>query len=523
MIYKKFFLKILYSIFFALLIMLLIKIDFRLVEEIPCCGDDYDYFLHAETIAIDGNLSFKDQNLGEFKYTYNDIEAPVGFFGSGFLASPFLFIGNALFGIFEMDAPISLFNYKIVLYSIAPIFYIFCTHYLIYFSLKHLHIYPNKKMLLVFLFSGGVQYYAFERFSMTHVYEVFGVALILFLSLTYYSSNNKIISILLPISISLGLLVRMSNYYLFLLPVFIASLVQKKDIFLIKRYLRKDIYFYIGVSSAVLLYYFFSQNIYGRLILNPQKIYAPDLLITNFIYNDLSIFEEVISILNSLKVVLFSFEFGILWTNPILFFGLLICILHLRNFYSLILVICFLQNFYIIHIWQSTASSYGFRYLYSLTPMFIIYLLVHLHKQSTIYKLIIIFSFFSLIQYLFFEANLLTQLSTDYQLNSFGNEVVYSSPNYVIGAIKSIFILESYLNIFTTSFLGVFFFKIILTFFGSEQLILLLNSLSLPVYNQDFLDYLDKIKDVNYLKIFLLSFIPFIFGLFLHQKEGENK
>ena len=62
-----------------------------------------------------------------------------------------------------------------------------------------------------------------------------------------------------------------------------------------------------------------------------------------------------------------------------------------------------------------------------------------------------------------FETTILTQLSTVDEMNSFGREIKYVEPEYLLGYLGSILQVESYFKIFVTSFLGVALFK--LTFF----------------------------------------------------------
>ena len=71
-------------------------------------------------------------------------------------------------------------------------------------------------------------------------------------------------------------------------------------------------------------------------------------------------------------------------------------------------------------------------------------------------------SIFSNLSLLFFETTEQTQLSMVEIENSFGLMRNYSEPNYVTGVFKSFTELNSYLIIFTTSFVGVVFFKILL-------------------------------------------------------------
>ena len=74
-------------------------------------------------------------------------------------------------------------------------------------------------------------------------------------------------------------------------------------------------------------------------------------------------------------------------------------------------------------------------------------------------------SIFSNLAILFFETTEQTQLAMNEQVNSFGVMANYAEINYVTGVIKSFFSLNSYLIIFSTSFVGVLFFKLLITIF----------------------------------------------------------
>jgi hypothetical protein len=77
---------------FLLLLLLFVKTDYRFVSSINCCGDDYDYFIHAVTITTDFDLDYSNQLNEENHIRYNGKIAPKGFIGTGILATPFLFI-----------------------------------------------------------------------------------------------------------------------------------------------------------------------------------------------------------------------------------------------------------------------------------------------------------------------------------------------------------------------------------------------------------------------------------------------
>ena len=69
---------------FLFFFIIFLKIDFRFAEEIYCCGDDHDYFLHAETIGIDFDLDYSNQLKGieDRRFNKNNKIAPVGFIGA---------------------------------------------------------------------------------------------------------------------------------------------------------------------------------------------------------------------------------------------------------------------------------------------------------------------------------------------------------------------------------------------------------------------------------------------------------
>ena len=52
------------SIILTVILLVFLKIDFRFQETVYCCGDDHDYYMHAETIGVDFDLDYKNQLLG---------------------------------------------------------------------------------------------------------------------------------------------------------------------------------------------------------------------------------------------------------------------------------------------------------------------------------------------------------------------------------------------------------------------------------------------------------------------------
>jgi hypothetical protein len=109
-------------------------------------------------------------------------------------------------------------------------------------------------------------------------------------------------------------------------------------------------------------------------------------------------------------------------------------------------------------------------------------------------------------------------------MNSFGKTIRYVEPEYVKGLFMSFFEMNSYLIIFTTSFLGALFFKSLSILIGNNALNNFLSNLNLPVENADFQNYLIDIEKTSLSK-FILIFIIFTFislRIVNHNLEKEN-
>lgn len=516
--------KILSFLLLLIILLLLFRIDYRFKTTVECCSDDYDYFLHASTLALDFDLDYSNQNPRGYSFRLNNKNTPIGFFGSGLLSSPFLYLGNFISKSIGEDVSNVTLNYKLLFYSISSIFYLIAGYFLLFYSLKELKIKFDKYFLLLIFISPGVGYFAFERFSMTHPFEVFGVSLIIYSSIRFYQGNGSRIfnSALLPLSILISYLTRMSNIYIFLLPFFVKKIMTKKNIEINNKIL-KDKFLLLFSLLSLMVFIYISIRLYGEIIINPQKIYGSNI---NLVSEVFQLGEFMSSFIKTNFYLLFSLEFGLLWVSPILFCGFIYILSNLKDFYKLeylIFVFAYLQNILIVYIWQAAGSSYGFRYLYSLIPLSIVVFYSYQNHFIFLKKYLLIFSIFSLLSLLFFETTTLTQLSTSDVTNTFGKNIRYSQPEYVKGLIMSFIKLESYLIIFTTSFVGVVFFKILLVFLSIENLNIFLEKLGLPVYNQDFQDYLINVEALKIDKvIFIILFLSYIAYLIVFKIDSRK-
>ena len=275
---------------------------------------------------------------------------------------------------------------------------------------------------------------------------------------------------------------------------------------------------------------FHTIGIYGYVTFSPIGIYGAESekesLVSNIINNPLN------TILDSIQdtfIILFTYEFGLFWFTPIVFIGfvssLFVFLFQKKSnkFQYLLILLCYAQCFFVISLWDSTASSFGFRYIFSLIP-FSIYIIHKLEFNSFtkyINKYLIIFSSFSLIAVLFFETSVGTQLSLIPVLNSFGVEKIYSQPNYLIGLFNSVFIFESYLKVFATSFLGAIVIKVLLILFGYQSFLEGLDKFDYA-NNTDLVDLITKVNIIeSHIFLFSLLLVAVATKVFLYRPSVE--
>tara|TARA_Y100000389_G_scaffold43936_1_gene38663 strand:- start:11947 stop:13410 length:1464 start_codon:yes stop_codon:yes gene_type:complete len=486
--------------------------------------------MHAETMVIDFDFDYANQLKGfENRRFNNNIKiAPKGFIGTGILSAPFLFLGNLLdniFTFFEFEQNI-IMNTKILFYSLSSPFFLFLSILLLQKFLDDLDNKLNISYVALLIFGSGLPYFAFERYSMTHVFEAFTISAVLYCSNKYYlgNTNNKIYAFLIPFLSTISLLVKWTNYYVLLIPLFVKLLF--KESYLNDKKLINNYYFYAGFTLGVSLFTYLSYSLYGVITFNPQYVYGTSGMLTNYVVNDQSVVEFITINFKNLLNIFFTKEFGIFWFSPLIFAGLLtnlyLFIVEKNKMPFLISLLMFGQTFAIVLIWRSTASSYGFRYLFNLVPVSLIIVAYFLKKYE--YKIVksylYYFSIIGIISLFFFETTELTQLSTVDEMNSFGRVLRFTEPNYLEGFFKSLLDLNSYLKIFTTSFIGLISFKFILSFLTPDTLINILSSLGLPVDNQDFIEFIIKAEDIEYFKLILISlFFLYFAKLFVKYQK----
>ena len=451
------------------IILSLVKIDYRFNEfSYGLKVDDAEYYYNAATLAYDLDLDYSNQMEGVKNRNLNiefvDKIVPFHPIGNGILSFPLLIISNI---IFENTIESGLVSFNFFIYSLIPIVYLFLSIYLMIKTLKLFQINVNKLEIMLLIFGTGISYYAFDRFSMSHIYEFFAASFLIYYTtiiLKNKSQKNRNIHLfLLGFLFYIFLMIRFTNYFYILIPgiVLLALDEPLKKIYLNALYIAGNI---AGVS----IFLVHTKFLYGIYTLNqaPIVLLVENSMQENYLrFFDLSRFyENIVFLLKSMRILNFSYEFGLFFTAPILFLGsifILIFIFKKKVSLSLLLLISYTFPYISVIILQNTGFSYGFRYLYSLVPLNIFIFYKYFRYNFVLRNYLIVFSFIGFLSYIFFETSELTSLSQDYLLNSFGIETRYTNPNYVSNIFRNLLNIESYFHIIFTSFVGVSIIKII--------------------------------------------------------------
>lgn len=510
-----------------LLISLFVKIDYRLKPVLECCNDDFDYYIHAETTIIDYDFKYENQLKGfEKSRNYiNEKSSPIGFYGTGLLSAPFLKIGYFVDNFLDSGNQ-NLYSNKVIYYSFSSIFYFIFT-LLTFKKINRLFDNPISDIkLFVILLGTGLPYYAFERYSMTHVYDTFLTTCLIYFLISFYKQGGIKNIFGTSILFLLTCITRWTNYQIFFLPLLIQKLFFPNS----KYRLRNNNFFYILSTISILIFLLHTKLIWGIYTFNPRKLYN-DHEFVSYYFNSLLenplifIINNIIDAINTL----FTHEFGIFWFSPAIFVGATIIFIAKNINIKIRFTIFFIFAYYfsLVNAWQSTGNAYGFRYLFPLISLSILLLFFLKREEFRFYKFIetylLVFSVFSLLSVLFFEGWEGSQLSLIPIVNSFGKVEKFVQPNYLIGFIKGFLIMNTYLKILTTSFLSLICFRLLLYFFEISEINNFLINLGLPSDNPDFQLFLIKVDSltfVSYASILLLLILSTYTTFLYFKKDG---
>lgn len=428
-------------------------------------SDDASYFSHAATLALDLDLDYSNEPVVVWSAGR---KIAIGSPGAGWLAAPFV----ALFSLVDRvsghpvieDHGSYIYSWSLFGFFFAAVFYFVLGVRLYQRGIEA--VWPGLDPRLNFLLAlgTGVPFYVLRRFSMTHAFEFATCALAfwgatkLYRAVALGQSTRPWIAWSAVAAVA-NLAVRVNNLntlvlahtIVLLLFVFGAPGLPRPEWASVRRTL-------LRVTGAIAVAFaplgVFNLVFYGAVYPTPSTMYGTPLTGTAT-RGPLEILVHGLGLVPNLIPLIFSSEFGILYTNPVLVLGgvFLIATLAWRpvrrpdlpHALTLLAVLAFFGlSTAIVLWWQSTGSSYGYRYLFPLYPVALAGLLIAAsgtasrdrpgHGWTTrirrwLLPAALVLSTVSVVSQTFFSAS--PALEVRRQVNVFGNEHSGSARGYL--------------------------------------------------------------------------------------------
>lgn len=416
--------------------------------------DDLSYWLHSATLSYDQDILY----INDYQLTNDTIShitnAPFHAPGSGYMASPFVFLFSWLDILFNGELPdrinpVNTFSYAG--YFASTLFY--CYLAFLYLGKIQSKLSKNEVGIILFItFISTLVHFVTTRFLMSHVYEFFLVSILIYL---FDKNNNHFIDEkdLYKILIAYFFLsiTRPSTFLFTILffGIFKLKFKSKKNTLISRISLGA---FAITLST---IYVFLAKTIYAEstIGLNISSNSTTSGYLSNF--NLERVFSGFLDLFN----IFFSTSMGIAWSTPIVLIG--ICVLLLKNntYLDLRMIyvsIYILSYFLVLFIWQGSEVAYGQRLLIGLTP-FMCYVVLKI-KDLRFFKLPLLFSsIITYVGYIYFYSS--QNLTLRFGENLYGNITKWSAESYYLFLFKEIFYIENIISVLSRTIYAINFFK----------------------------------------------------------------
>jgi len=494
--------------------------------------DDTSYLAHAYTLGIDFDLDYKNEVATKFN---NNGLLPSHPIGSGALAAPFV----AFFSIFDRITShhvisdrakyFGSWSYFGFVFSVSVYFLVGLTLY--FQALKNIA--PSYTFWLHFLLvlSTGMTYYVLGRFTMSHGFEYFGFAGVLYVSTCLYKNILKgdfrrslQFLLLVGFFVALNLWIRPANINCLLLPficLLTLGLVNSTA-------LQLKWYMWVAISIVVFVtpYLIFNHYYNGQIFPTYAVAYGASSFGAGIPVGILEVAIYVLSLTPNLVLVLFSSEFGILYSNPVIivgFFGFLIALglgikskARIQSVVLLLLMLVYVGfSVAIVLVWKTTASDYGFRYLFPIIPVAMLFTAILLREITEkkrrwflmIKCLIIGASLVGIVNVFFYKTT--PDLSPKDQINIFGQAHGASARDYQTNLITALGDYRTYVLGIGKSYYGL----LAAAWVADSKFIDLLSDTQKEKYLPRFMG----VSPVIYFQTFILSSLWIGFGWYIDR------
>jgi hypothetical protein len=370
--------------------------------DVRTSADDGIYLAYAMSMGMDMDLDFSNE-IRYGAYMAANKRSPGGFYGPGLMAAPFV----GLFSLVDraLGNPV-ITDRDQFRHSWSYFGFSFATH--VYFLLSVLlswkigRAFPeraSRQLVTLFCISSGVLFYVLVRPRMGHAFEFFTLTLATYGTVRAWEYDVRRRSALLwtavaGLGVALSVAIKLSNVFVILLPVVLILMIDSSEADgpsktsghrlprLFGLYAAGCIAFLVPVALL-------NDMIYDAPFPSETQVYGVRTLVPVIggLGDVISLAGEWLRLVPNIPVIFFGAEFGLLYSSPLVVFGLFGASAVLLGgaarhsrwmpVIAFVAVIAyFLLNLSIVLFWKSTASSYGYRYLFPLFPVgFVGYLL----------------------------------------------------------------------------------------------------------------------------------------------------
>jgi hypothetical protein len=354
--------------------------------------DAASYVSHAFTIGLDGDLDYRNELAFFYRTNLNrDQTAPQQSMGMGLLAAPFI----AAFSVIDRanhhpiltDRTAFIGSWSYFGIQFATAFYFLAGIALYQLALGR---WVNSFIVATAVISAGLLPYVTGIFAFVHAYEFFTLAALtaacIGLCRAREAWQNGVLVSAIGATTFLAFMVRWADYGILAVPL-LAVLTH----YLIEHdgpYRRAIALSYTGVLGGLAAVSLFHLWAFGIAWPWAEYFYR----IPNKFSSDSGVMTELLRNVPNLPLLLFSSEFGVLWTFPLLPIGFAVGLFALWRWFweeplpwalwALAIGWCIAVPLAIVLLWKTTASGYGYRYLLPSLPALMLILAVFFKGEA---------------------------------------------------------------------------------------------------------------------------------------------
>lgn len=429
--------------------------------------DDASYLSHAFTLGIDFDFDYNNELSGRLGYWDASGRFAPHPIGPGILSAPFV----AVFSLADriIDHPvlqdrrqyIGSWSYFGFLLSVQAYYAVAIV--LLWWSFRGTKV-GAPSLVWLLLLSSGIHYYVLVRPTMAHGFELFALSLLVALTTKLRGRRATLVNVVaISLALYLNVLVRYSNVNALILPFVVWLIIAPP-----RKWKQGVVPLVVAVAIGATATVLHNLVLFGAPIPTISAVYPVSTgSVKSGSIGDLAV--SALSNLRGLVPLIFGLEQGLFFTSFLSFVGVFAPVLAFvmefgrqrRIAISLLSMAYISVPLAIVLLWQTTASDYGFRYLYSAIPLGYVTLVGVVPRfrslgtvtvRRVLSVLFTVVCVAGMLSVLFYRTT--ADLSPHPSVNSFGQFHRYSLQRYLPSLIDAVFSWRAWLALVGRTVVG---------------------------------------------------------------------